>query len=140
MTVDKRADPPAPGPLPMRIPDTLQKFGYFHDWYLDEISTGRENGASTPNALELGLYDQNRRATITFKGVTRASITDGGLLNIVNSIEVLKPGDDAYCAALEMLKKSAHFGGRYANHIAYVFSTVGIEIAVEFDSITVEAI
>lgn len=118
--------------------DALEQFGSFHDWYIDVIATSKEGGTSTPNALTLGLYDQKRRATVTFHGVTRASIVDGGLLNIVNSIEVLKPGDEAYPAAVEMLKKSAHFGKRYADNIAYVFSTVGAEIAVEFDSIKIE--
>ncbi len=119
--------------------DELEKFGGFHDWYIDIIATGKEEGASTPNTLTLALYDQNRRATVTFRGVTRATIDGGGLLNIVNAIEVLEPDSEAYPAAIEMLKKSAHFGARRGAHIAYVFSTVGAEIAIEFDSIRIEA-
>ncbi|MBC8724893.1 hypothetical protein OKW38_004714 [Paraburkholderia sp. MM5496-R1] len=122
----------------MTITDALEQFGGFHDWYLDAIATSKEGGADTPNVLTLGLYDESRRATVTFLGVTRASIVDGGLLNIVNSIEVLKPGDEAYAAAIEVLKKSAHFGKRRADHIAYVFSTVGAEIAVEFETLEID--
>ncbi|SEI55437.1 hypothetical protein [Paraburkholderia diazotrophica] len=122
----------------MTITDALEQFGGFHDWYLDVIATSKEGGANTPNTLILGLCDQSRRATVTFCGVTRASIVDGGLLNIVNSIEVLTVGNAAYPAAIAMLKKSAHFGTHSANHIAYLFSTVGAEIAVEFDSLKIE--
>jgi len=121
----------------MTITDALERFGNFHDWYLEAIATSKEGSANTPNALTLRLYDQSRRATVTFFGVTRASIIDGGLLNIVNSIEVLKPGDEAYSAAIQVLKKSAHFGKRRADHIAYVFSTVGAEIAVEFETLDI---
>lgn len=122
----------------MTITDTLKQFGHFHDWYIDIVATEKEGGASTPNTLTLGLHDGTRRATVTFRGVTRASIEDGGLLNIVNSIETLKPGHDAYPNALRMLNKSAHFGNRRGEYVAYVFSTVGAEIAVEFDSIKIE--
>ncbi|MEM5367848.1 hypothetical protein V4C53_17645 [Paraburkholderia azotifigens] len=122
----------------MTIKNSLDQFGGFHDWYLDVIATAMEDGASTPNTLKLGLYNQSRRATVCFCGVTRASIVDGGLLNIVNSIEELTPDNAAYAAAMEMLKKSAHFGKRRAEHIAYLFSTVGAEIAVEFDSLEIE--
>jgi hypothetical protein len=65
-------------------------------------------------------------------------MTDGGLLNIVNAIEVLEPDSETYPLAMRMLQKSAHFGKRRADHVAYV-STVGVEIAVEFDSPGVES-
>jgi hypothetical protein len=123
----------------MTITDALEQFGDFHDWYLDAIATSKDGGANTPNALTLGLYDQSRRATITFRGVTRASIIDGGLLNIVNSIEMLKPGNEAYPTAMAILEKSAHFGKRRADHVAYVFATVGAEIAIEFDTLEINA-
>ncbi|WNC91525.1 hypothetical protein RI103_09330 [Paraburkholderia sp. FT54] len=122
----------------MTIADELEKFGNFHDWYIDIIATSKEGGGSTPNTLTLALYDQTRRATVTFCGVTRAAIEGGGLLNIVNAIEVLEQDNEAYAVAISMLERSAHFGRHHGDHIAYVFSTVGAEIAVEFDSLRIE--
>jgi len=119
--------------------DALKQFDRFHDWYLDVIATSKDGGAKTPNTLTLGLYDQDQRATVTFCGVTRASFIDGGLLNIVNAIELLQPDNAAYPAAMQLLKNSPHFGKRHGNHIAYVFSTIGAEIAIEFDSIEIES-
>ncbi|SMG54996.1 hypothetical protein [Paraburkholderia susongensis] len=124
----------------MTIANTLEQFGSFHDWYIDMLATSKEGNASTPNTLTLGLHDQNRRAILTFRGVTRASIVDGGLLNIVNAIEVLKPDNEAYPTAMAMLKKSAHFGKHHTEYVVYVFSTVGLEIAVEFDELSVESV
>ncbi|NIF76903.1 hypothetical protein F3J20_05735 [Paraburkholderia sp. Cy-641] len=123
----------------MTTKKTLEKFGRFHDWYIDMIATGKEGNGDTPNTLTLGLYDQNHRALLTFQGVTRASIVDGGMLNIVNAIEVLQPNDDAYPTAMAMLKRSAYFGKRRAEHVVYIFSTVGMETAIEFDKLNIES-
>jgi hypothetical protein len=123
----------------MTFVQALKQFDHFHDWYLDVIATSKEGGANTPNTLTLGLYDQKRRATVTFCGVTRASIVDGGLLNIVSAIEILRPVHIAYPTAMEQLSQSAHFGKHRASQIAYVFSTIGAEIAVEFDSLKIES-
>jgi hypothetical protein len=120
------------------ITEALQQFAHFHDWYIDIIATQGDVDPKLPDTLVLSLFNQQRRATITFRGVTRAGIENGGLLNIVNAIETVEPGSDAYHRAQVLLERSAH-GPRRAAHVAYVFSSVGAEIAVEFDSLRVES-
>lgn len=118
--------------------DELKKFVYFHDWYIDIIATRNEADPEVPDTFILGLFDKGRRATITFRGVTRVSFENGGLLNIVYAIELLEPDSEPYKRATALLERSAHGKQRAAN-VAYVFATAGAEIAVEFDSIRIEA-
>jgi len=121
------------------IAQTLEKFNHFHDWYLDTIAIQGEADPEVPDTVTLGLFDQHRRATIVFRGVTRVGIENGGLLNIVNAIETVSPGSEPYEQAQALLARSAH-DQRRAEHVVYLFSTVGAEIAVEFDSSRVEAV
>ncbi|WP_321800712.1 hypothetical protein [Caballeronia sp. J97] len=91
-----------------------------------------------PDTLVLGLFDYERvTATLTFGGVTRLGIEPGGVLNIVNSIEVVEPDSEAFQQAQTLLAKSAH-DTRRAIHTVYLYSTVGAEIAIEFDSLRIE--
>jgi hypothetical protein len=120
------------------ITEALERFGCFHDWYLDIISTRNDVDPRVPDTFILGLFDRERRATITFRGVTRVGIENGGLLNIVNAIETVRPGSEPYKRAMALLERSAH-GERRAEYVAYLFSTVGAEIAVEFDSLRIES-
>jgi hypothetical protein len=62
------------------ITEALENFGHFHDWYIDIIATRNEAEPKVPDTFILGLFDQERRATITFRGVTRAGIENAGLL------------------------------------------------------------
>ncbi|MFP4894976.1 hypothetical protein [Paraburkholderia sp. EG304] len=121
------------------ISDALKGFDHFHDWYLDTIAIHGEVNPKVPDTFVLGLFDRERRVTITFRGVTRIGIENGGLLNIVNAIETLKPDSDQYERAEVLLRRSAH-GPTRAGHLAYVHSSVGAEIAVEFDSMTIESL
>jgi hypothetical protein len=73
------------------------------------------------------------------RGVTRVGIENGGLLNIVNAIETVSPGSEPYKRSQALLARSAH-DHRRAEYVIYLFSTVGAEIAIEFDSLRVESI
>lgn len=119
------------------VAEILEAFHHFHDWYLDTIAIKGETDPKVPDLLILGLFDQQRRATLTFRGVTRVGIENGGVLNIVNAIETVPPGSGLYAQAQALLARSAH-DHRRAGLIAYLFSTIGAEIAVEFDSLDVE--
>lgn len=121
------------------IAQTLEKFNHFHDWYLDTIAIQGKADPKVPDTVTLGLFDQHRRATIVFRRVTRVGIENGGLLNIVNAIETVSPGSEPYKRAQALLALSAHDHQR-AEHVVYLFSTVGAEIAVEFDSLHIESI
>lgn len=59
------------------ITEALENFGHFHDWYIDIIATRNEVDPKVPDTFILGLFDQERRATVTFCGVTRVGIEHG---------------------------------------------------------------
>jgi hypothetical protein len=48
------------------ITETLKRFDCFHDWYIDIMATRNEADAKVPDTFILGLFDEERRATITF--------------------------------------------------------------------------
>jgi hypothetical protein len=120
-----------------KISDLLDAHGHFHDWYLETITIRGNVNPRIPDTLILGIFESERSAKLTFRGVTRLGIEDGGLLNIVNAIEMIDADSPAYQQAQRVLAKSAH-DERRAIHTAYLYSTVGAEIAVEFDSLHIE--
>ncbi|MDR5754292.1 MULTISPECIES: hypothetical protein [unclassified Caballeronia] len=119
------------------ISDQLSEHGHFHDWYLEAIIIRGTANRRVPDTLVLGLFESEREATITFSGVTRLGIEDGGALNIVNAIEVVESNSQAFQQAQSLLAKSAH-DKRKGNYTVYLYSTVGAEIAVEFDSMNID--
>ena len=119
------------------ISEILDRFDNLHDWYVDGISTESEGGSSIPDTFILRAHDGQRRATVTFEGVTRLGFEAGGLLNIVNSLEAVRPGTEAYAKAEALLSRSAH-GERRAQYVAYLYSTLGVELAVEFDRLRID--
>ncbi|WP_134044777.1 hypothetical protein [Paraburkholderia caballeronis] len=122
----------------MTIAETLQRFGCFHDWRLDTMATQCNAARDIPDTFMIGLFHGEKRATIKFLGVTRVGIENGGLLNIVNAIEVIGPGSESYTRVQELLRGSAH-GSRRAANVVCVFATVGAEVAIEFDSLHIES-
>jgi hypothetical protein len=112
-------------------------YGNFHDWFLESIVVRGSDDPRVPDTLILGLRDDTRGSVeIIFSGMTRAGIENGGALNIVNALEIVEPGEDGFELAQSLLARSAH-GKRKARLVAYLYATVGAEIAVEFDRVTV---
>ncbi|MFM0324569.1 hypothetical protein [Caballeronia glebae] len=120
------------------ISNRLSAYGHFHDWYLETIVVRGMINRRIPDTLVLGLFDYEREVRLTFNGVTRLGIESGGALNIVNAIEIVDPDSQAFQQAQSLLAKSAH-DKRRGIHTAYLYSTVGAEIAIEFDSLTIES-
>jgi hypothetical protein len=120
----------------MTITESLEQFGHFHDWYLDIVAVGPNH---EPRTLTLGLYLDDKRATVTFEGVTCVRLENWGLLNIVYAIRLLRPDDEGCTLARNVLTKGERLGDRSGAHLAYIYSTLGAEIAVEFDSIRIGA-
>lgn len=120
------------------IDDLLDRHGHFHDWYLETIIIRGEVRPKVPDTLILGLFDEDRRAILTFRGVSRIGIENAGVLNIVYAIDLIKPNSEAFDQARKLLAVSSrepHEG----KSVVYLYSTIGAEIAVEFDSMSVEA-
>jgi hypothetical protein len=114
--------------------DALEKFSCFHDWYLDIIAIGPNR---EPRTLTLGLYLESERATVTFEGVTCFRLENLGLLNIIFKILLLQPGDQDYPKALKVLEQGERLDNRKAAHVAYMYSTLGAQLAIEFDSLSI---
>ncbi|MDR5736515.1 MULTISPECIES: hypothetical protein [unclassified Caballeronia] len=113
--------------------DLLNRWRHFHDWYLDSIKVG-------PETIALGLYKQEERATLTFGGVTCVVLEGLGLLNIVFSIETLTPGNANYDRVRALLENGERLTDRTGNCTAFLYSTLGAELAIEFDSLAVERV
>jgi hypothetical protein len=120
----------------MTITEALQQFGHFHDWYLDIVAVGPNQ---EPRTLTLGLYLGDKRATVTFEGVTCVYLQAWGLLNIVFTIQLIRPDDKAYADARRALTKGERLSDHRAKHLAYLYSTLGAEMAIEFDAIKIES-
>ncbi|EDT41867.1 hypothetical protein [Burkholderia ambifaria] len=120
-----------------KISALFDPFGNFHDWYIDGISTEGSVGLGVPDTFILSAHDGRSRARLTFEGVTRLGFEAGGLLNIVNALEVVLPGTEAYAKADALLSRSAH-GERHGQHVVYLYSTLGVELAVEFDRLRID--
>lgn len=115
------------------IDTTLHAFDYFHDWYVDGIALRHKADLSCPDTLVLGLKLGSRRVEVTFHGVTRLGIENGGTVNIVLSMERALPDSEVEKLARDLLSLSLR-GKRTAEHIVYLHPTAGFAIAVEFDS------
>ncbi|CAG9195691.1 hypothetical protein [Burkholderia vietnamiensis] len=113
---------------------TLDDSGHFHDWYLDIVAIGPNE---EPRTLTLGLYLGNRRATVTFEGVTCFQLDRLGLLNIVYSLRLMNPADHDYARVSAQLAKGERLSGRRGANIAYLYSSLGAELAVEFDALKI---
>lgn len=110
----------------------LKAFNQFHDWYLDTIRASKES-----ETLTLGLYLQERRASVSFVGMNRCALQNFGLQNIVYRIEVLNPGTPHHQKAQQILAKAERWTDSQPSNIAWLFSTCGAEIVVEFDSLEI---
>jgi hypothetical protein len=117
--------------------ELLQAWGYFHDWYLDSVTIGPN---TEPRRLTLGLHRGDKRAVVTFNGVTCVSVENLGLLNIVYGIHIVPPGDAKYAQASAALDAGERLTNRRAVLLAFVYSTLGAEFAIECDSLEVQAI
>lgn len=113
--------------------DDLKKFVYFHDWHIDILAV-REG-----NRLTLGLKFNEQRATLTFVGTSRCAIEHFGLVNIVYDIKILQPGDAHYDRAQAALAKADRYSKMPGRHIAFVAATAGAQLAIEFESLDIEA-
>lgn len=120
----------------MTTAESLERFGHFHDWYLDTVAVGPNH---EPRALTLGLYVDDRRAIVTFDGATCVYLESWGLLNIVYAIQLLQPHDKDYTRARNALAKGERLSDRSGGQLAYMYSTLGAEMAVEFDSLRIES-
>ncbi|WP_143746411.1 hypothetical protein [Caballeronia catudaia] len=118
---------------------TLKTFDYFHDWYVDSIALQGNDASTCPDTLTLGLCLASRRVSITFAGMTRLGIENGGTVNIVLSMEEARPNTEVNAIAQLLLKQSLR-GKRTAQHVVYLHPTAGFAIAVEFDALAIQEI
>jgi hypothetical protein len=115
--------------------ERLKAWSYFHDWYLDSVAIGSN---VEPRTLTLGLYLDNRRVAVTFTGVTCVSVEHFGLLNIVYGIHVVPPTDSKFARASAVLERGERLSHKRAALLAFVYSTLGAEVAIECDSLVVQ--
>ena len=115
---------------------TLDDWGHFHDWYLDRVAVGPNE---EPRKLMLGLYLGDRQATVTFEGVTCCHLDGFGLLNIVYSLRLVDPSDKDHSRVIAQLSKGERLSNRKGGAVAYMYSSLGAELAIEFDSLKVES-
>jgi hypothetical protein len=107
--------------------NTLKSFNHFHDWYVDTFHVSRER-----ETLTLGLYLQDRRATVSFVRMNRCVLENLSLQNIVYGIELLEPGTSRFDNATRVLARAEPWNDVGAEHVAQLFSTCGAELIVEF--------
>ncbi|MBN3758418.1 hypothetical protein G3N95_36295 [Paraburkholderia sp. Tr-20389] len=112
--------------------ESLKAFNHFHDWYMDTIHVSKER-----KTLTLGLFLQDRRASVSFVGMNRCVLDNLGLQNIVYGIEVLEPGTPRYEKAQRILAKAERWTDEKPSRVAQIFSTCGAELVIEFDSLDV---
>ena len=112
----------------------LDEWGHFHDWYFDTVAVGPNE---EPRALKLGLYLGHRRATVTFESVTCFHLGRFGLLNIVYSLRLLTPTDKDFARVTAELNQGERLSARRGANVACLYSTLGAELAVEFDSLKI---
>lgn len=112
----------------------LKTFNHFHDWYIDTFHVSKER-----ETLTLGLYLQDRRASVSFVGMNRCVLENLGLQNIVYGIEVLEPGTPRYEKAQRILARAERWTDNKPSQVAQIFSTCGADLIVEFDSLEIES-
>ncbi|MFM0729989.1 hypothetical protein PQQ52_05760 [Paraburkholderia sediminicola] len=115
---------------------TLTKWNNFHDWYLDRLILGPNQ---EPRKLVLGLYLGSERVDVTFEGVTCFNLECLGLLNIVYSIKIIEAADKNYEAVSAALNKGERLSTRKGAKVAFMYSSLGAELAIEFDSLRIES-
>ncbi|MGA7813496.1 hypothetical protein [Caballeronia sp.] len=114
----------------------LTKWNNFHDWYLDRLTLGPNE---EPRELILGLYLGNERVHVTFEGVTCFSLEGLGLLNIIYSIKIVEAADKNYKDVSAALNKGERLSKRIGAKVAFMYSSLGAELAIEFDSLRIES-
>jgi hypothetical protein len=114
----------------------LTKWNNFHDWYLDRLTHGPNE---EPRELILGLYLGNERVHVTFEGVTCFSLVGLGLLNIIYSIKIVEAADKNYKDVSAALNKGERLSKRIGAKVAFMYSSLGAELAIEFDSLRIES-
>ena len=119
------------------IDEILAKWDYFHDWYLDVIEVGHN---VEPRRLTIGLYRAQRRVNRVFNGVTSVSLSNFGMLNIVSEIKVVHKDDIRWRLIMDELERCERLSKRRANNIMVLYSSLGAELSIELDSLTVEPI
>lgn len=112
--------------------NALTAWNDFHDWSLDSVTIGPN---TEPRTLTLGLYLGDRRAIVSFEGVTCVCVERLGLLNIVYGIHVVPPTDAKYAHARAVLERGERPTHRKAPLLVFVYSTLGAEIAIECDAL-----
>ncbi|SMG35698.1 hypothetical protein [Paraburkholderia susongensis] len=117
--------------------NVLAVWNHFHDWYLDSVAIGPN---VEPRTLTLGLYLRDRRAAVTFEGVTCVCVEDLGMLNIVNGIHIVRLTDAKYAHARAVLERGERLTHRKAGVLMFVYSTLGAELAIECDSLVVREV
>jgi len=115
---------------------TLTKWNNFHDWYLDRLALGPN--VESPE-LVLGLYLGNERVGVTFEGVTCFNLECFGLLNIVYSIKIIEESDKNYESVIAVLNKGERLSTQKGAKLAFLYSSLGAELAIEFDSLRIES-
>jgi len=115
---------------------TLTKWNNFHDWYLDRLALGPNE---EPRKLILGLSLGNERVDVTFDGVKCFNLECLGLLNIVYGIRIVEAADKNYERVSAALNKGERISTRKGAKVAFMYSSLGAELAIEFDSLHVES-
>lgn len=121
----------------MTIAATLNDWNHLHDWYLDSVTIGPNE---EPRTLTLGLYLDDRRATVAFDGVTCFHLNGFGLLNIVYGLRLTSPADHDHEQVMAQLGKGERLSDRKGANVAYMYSSLGAELAVEFDSLQISPV
>ena len=109
----------------------LEKFVYFHDWYVESLSVGE--GERLTLALRLG----DRRVNVSFIQTSRCVVEHFGTLNIVYDIKLIQQGDPDRDKALALLTKTARTIKPLSRSIAWLTASAGMELVVEFESLEI---
>lgn len=73
-----------------------------------------------------------------FNGVTCCHLDGFGLLNIVYSLRLTEPSDKDYSRVVAQLNKGERLADRRGATMAYMYSSLGAELAIEFDSLKMD--
>lgn len=114
----------------------LTRWNNFHDWYLYRLALGPNE---EPRRLILGLYLGNERVDVTFEGVTCFNLECLGLLNIAYSIRIVEAADKNYEGVSAALNRGERISTRKGAKVAFMYSSLGAELAIEFDSLRIES-
>ncbi|MBJ9624006.1 hypothetical protein I5580_14690 [Burkholderia multivorans] len=69
-----------------------------------------------------------------FDGVTCFHLAQLGLLNIVNGLRTIDANDEDHGRVIAQLAKGERLSDRRGAQIGYLYSTLGAELAIEFDT------